>query len=232
MLLLLAACSVGCPHINAGLPPHLRQQGILPDSPAAGFYHTVASGEDLSQIAKFYEVELQHLAEVNNLKPPYLVAERQKLFIPGVVRVIRSAPPARPPGPSTNGIKDFSGLLTWPVEGRIISEFGVREGVQHNGISIEAAEGTPVRSAADGRVGHIGSIPGLGNVVLLEHANRLVTVYAHLKAIQTRTGRQVRKGDIIATVGSSGRTDTPSLYFEVRSKSKPRNPLFFLTRKP
>jgi murein DD-endopeptidase MepM/ murein hydrolase activator NlpD len=63
-----------------------------------------------------------------------------------------------------------------------------------------------------------------------EHASRLVTVYAHLKEIRVNSNRTVKRGDIIGTVGTSGRVETPSLYFEVRSRSKPRNPLFFLGR--
>jgi murein DD-endopeptidase MepM/ murein hydrolase activator NlpD len=117
------------------------------------------------------------------------------------------------------------------VEGRIVAEFGVKRGVQHNGVSIEAAEGAPVMAVQDGKVGHVGSIPGYGNVILIEHQNRLVTVYAHLKEMKVSPGKTVKQGSIIATVGSTGRTDQPQLYFEIRSKSKPRNPLFFLKKK-
>ena len=65
----------------------------------------------------------------------------------------------------------------------------------------------------------------------MEHANRLVTVYAHLKEIRVANDQSVKRGEIIGTVGTSGRVETPSLYFEVRSRSKPRNPLFFLGRR-
>jgi murein DD-endopeptidase MepM/ murein hydrolase activator NlpD len=128
-------------------------------------------------------------------------------------------------------VEDFSGALAWPVRGKIASEFGVRGGAQHNGIEIQAAEGTSVRAAASGRVGYVGSIPLYGNVVLIEHPNRLVTVYGHLKTIRVQNAAEVKRNDIIGTVGASGRADTPSLYFEVRSRSKPRNPLFFLDQK-
>ena len=103
--------------------------------------------------------------------------------------------------------------------------------MQHNGISIKAPPGTPVRSAANGTVGHVGAIPGYGKVILIEHNNRLVTVYAHLDEIRTREKDRVTNGQVIGTVGSTGRVDTPSLYFEVRSRSKPRNPLFFLSKR-
>jgi len=229
-LLTLAAFTFGCPHVNSGLPPPLRSPLLETNTPAEGLYHTVARNDDLNAIAKAYNVDPQQLAEVNNLKPPYLVTENTKLFIPGV-STTQKTDVSRMPATLPTRIEDFSGLLAWPVEGKIISEFGVRGGVQYNGISIEAADGTPVRCADDGRVGHVGSIPGYGNVVLVEHANRVVTVYAHLKEIKTSTGLTVKKGSVIGTVGSSGRVETPCLYFEVRSRSKPRNPLFFLVRR-
>lgn len=125
-------------------------------------------------------------------------------------------------------VEDFRGSLAWPVDGKVISEYGVRGGVQYNGIGIQAREGTPVKAAADGRVGSVKTIGEYGKVVLIEHADRLVTVYAHLKEIRVTNGEQVKRGQIIGTVGTSGRVETPSLHFEVRSRSKPRNPLFFL----
>jgi len=190
----------------------------------------VKQNENLSVIAKAYDVNPQHLAEVNNLKPPYDLKADSKIFVPGAsqVKAIRAAPERRRAEPR---VEAFTGLLSWPVNGKVVSQFGVRNGIQHNGIAIQAAEGTPIRAAESGKVGHVGKIAGLGNVVLIEHPNRLVTVYAHLKEIRVKQGIAINRGRIIGSVGSSGRTASPSLYFEVRSRSKPRNPLFFLDRK-
>jgi len=173
---------------------------------------------------------LQLLAEVNNLKPPYTISESALLFIPTGPPERKSEPSDGDPGRAPN-VEQFSELLAWPIEGPVTSQFGVREGVQHNGITIQAPAGSPVRSAADGRIGHVGAIPGYGNVVLIEHANRLVTVYGHLQRIDAEAGKPAKQGQVIGTVGSSGRADTPSLYFEVRTRSHPRNPLFFLPGK-
>jgi len=227
---LVLLVSAGCPHVNSGLPPSVRLPPLEPTLPAAGVYHPVSSGETLGSIAGAYEVEPQHLAEVNNLRPPYNLGQGGRVFIPGAPEVKRvEATTKRVPVESK--VEEFSGILSWPVEGQVVSGFGVREGMQHNGIGIEAAEGTPVRCAAEGKVGYVGQIAGYGNVILIEHANRMVTVYAHLKDIRTKRGDQVNRGDVVGTVGTSGRVDTASLYFEVRSKSKPRNPLFFLPRR-
>lgn len=229
MLMIMAALS-GCPHYNSGLPPSLRIPALKQDTPATGVFHTVMHQESLSSIAKAYGVDLQVLAEVNNLKPPYVIKADAKIFIPGESEV-KKVEPAPVNVQEKPQVKDFSGALAWPVEGKIISEFGVRGGTQYNGITIQAPEGAPVRAAAGGRVGHVGAIPGLGNVVLMEHANRMVTVYAHLKEIKVAAGDTIHAGHVVGAVGTSGRAEGPALYFEVRSKSKPRNPLFFLDRR-
>lgn len=215
----------GCPHHVGEHVLDRTAPRIQSKIPAAGTYHTVAQDETLSAIAKRYQVDLQHLAEVNDLKPPYTIRAQDRLFIPGARTEENSLPRATGEGPQ---VKRFDGVLAWPVRGPIISQFGVRQGVQHNGITIAAPAGSTVRSAADGRVGHVGNIPGYGDVVLIEHPNRLVTVYAHLHQITVQTGKQVKQGEGIGTVGTSGRADAPCLYFEVRSRSQPRNPLFFL----
>lgn len=219
-----------CPHYNSGLPPSLRLPPLKQDSPASGIFHTVMPNESLSGISKAYGVDLQILAEVNNLGPPYAIRANAKIFIPGAsdAKKVEPSPTTVHEKPE---VKDFSGVLGWPVEGKIISEFGVRGGTQYNGITIQATENTPVKAAAGGRVGHVGNIPGLGNVVLMEHSNRLITVYAHLKDIKVAIGDTLNRGHVVGTVGTSGRAEGPALYFEVRSKRNPRNPLFFLDRK-
>ena len=123
-----------------------------------------------------------------------------------------------------------SGKLIWPVRGRIVSQFGAQNRAEHNGILISAENPAPVRAAADGKVGYVGSIKGYGNVVLIEHADRLVTVYAHLDGSTVEKGALVKKGQAIGTVGNSGRTGRADLYFEVRSRSKPVDPLPLLEK--
>lgn len=228
--MLLAIGAAGCPHYNSGVPPSLRIPQLRSQVPATGLYHTVVRDETLSGIAKAYKVDLQQLAELNNLKPPYLIRENMKIFVPGASQPKKVEESPTPKVPEQR-VEEFTGILSWPLEGTVESEFGVRDGSQHNGITIGAAEGTPVRSAGAGKVGHVASIAGFGNVILIEHANHLITVYAHLKEMRAESGQPVKRGEVIGTVGTSGRVDAPGLYFEVRSRSKPRNPLFFLPRK-
>jgi LysM repeat protein len=229
-MLLFVVVLAGCPHYSSGLPPSLRLDHLEPDQPARGILHKVLPDQSLLLIAKAYNVDLQVLAEVNNLRPPYAIKADSNLFIPGASQAVRVEPSKAEPQEKSE-VKDFTGVLSWPVEGKIVSEFGVRGGTQYNGITIQAPEGSPVRASGNGRVGHLGTIPGYGNTVLIEHPNRLVSVYAHLKEFKIAAGDTVRNGQIIGTVGSSGRSEGPTLYYEVRSKSKPRNPLFFMDRK-
>lgn len=228
--LIVAAAILGCLHLNTGLPPSLKLPLLQHNSPASGVYHVVTRDDSLWNIAKTYGVDLQALAEVNNLKPPYTIKSNDKIFIPEATEIKKVETQSNSTVEEPT-VEDFSGALSWPVRGRIVSEFGVRGGTQYNGIGIQAEEGTPVNAAASGKVGYVGTIPFYGNVVLIEHANRLVTVYGHLKEIRVANGAVIKRNEIVGTVGTSGRADVPSLYFEVRSRSKPRNPLFFLDQK-
>ncbi len=229
-ILILVTFALGCPHYNFGVPTALRIPYLKPYNPVSGVYHNVGHNEGLPEIAKAYNVDLQHLAEVNNLRPPYSIKADTKVFVPGASQQ-RSVPVSQKPPPEELRVQDFGGSLAWPLEGKIVSQYGVGGGIQYNGIRIEAKEGTPVRAANDGRIGYVGTIGEYGKVVLIEHADQLVTVYAHLKEIRVANDQSVKKSEIIGTVGTSGRVETPSLHFEVRSRSKPRNPMFFLGRR-
>lgn len=217
----------GCPHYGSAgeLPPgdrELKQRNM-----AAGVNHTVNKDQDLANIAQAYGTDLRHPAEVNNLKPLYWINAGFSLFVP----CASHARPVMAKAKNTStsrAVRDVRGVLAWPLKGRVVSEFGVRDGTQFNGISIEAPEGSQVKAAADGVVGHVGSIPRYGNVILLEHPDRLVTVYAHLKEITVRKGDSVKRGETMAKLSNSGSAENGVLYFEVRSRSKPRNPSLFL----
>jgi murein DD-endopeptidase MepM/ murein hydrolase activator NlpD len=224
---ILAVFQWGCLHYGSASDSPPSNQDLKQRNIASGIHHTVKKDEDLAAIAKTYGTDAQHLAEVNNLKPPYTITAGSKLFVPAVSY----------DQPATAGVKNTSnergernlpGVLAWPLKGRVVSEFGVRDGTQFNGISIEASEGAEVKAAADGVVGHVGSIPGYGNVILLDHPERLVTVYAHLKEIEVRKGDAVKRGETLAKLANSGGAQNCVLYFEVRSRSKPRNPTSFL----
>ncbi|MFA5028695.1 MAG: M23 family metallopeptidase, partial [Candidatus Methylomirabilota bacterium] len=93
-------------------------------------------------------------------------------------------------------------LLVWPVAGRLNSPFGPRRSRFHTGIDLGAPQGDPVVAAADGRVLYARASRGpLGKTVVLEHADGLRTVYAHLSRLEAREGEAVRQGESIGAVG-------------------------------
>lgn len=121
--------------------------------------------------------------------------------------------------------------LMWPVKGQIITNFGPQPyGLYNDGINIKASHGTPVRAAENGVVAYVGNrIRSLGNLLLIKHNNKLVTVYAHLSRVQVKVGAKVIKGEIIANVGDTGTIRVSQLHFQVRlHNSQVINPLHYL----
>jgi len=120
--------------------------------------------------------------------------------------------------------------LRWPVEApRITSLFGSRWGRQHEGIDLQAPIGTPVVAADGGEVVYSGNtVRGYGNMIVLKHADGLMTVYAHNSVLLVKVGAVVRAGERIALSGQSGHASGPHVHFEVRRAEIPRDPLQFL----
>lgn len=122
----------------------------------------------------------------------------------------------------------------WPVMGRITSRFGERldpfggEGEFHTGLDIASFYGDDVRAAADGVVIWTGTREGYGRVVIIDHGFGITTWYAHLAAYDTQEGMRVKRGDVIAQEGDSGRATAPHLHFEVRINNAPVNPWPYL----
>lgn len=119
---------------------------------------------------------------------------------------------------------DFGSQLSFisPLNGRRSSEYGERKDPftgahrHHHGVDIAAPEGSPIRAAAPGKVAFSGTMPGYGNVVIIEHAGGYETRYAHNADNNVRKGDTVAAGQVVATVGSTGRSTGPHLHFEVR----------------
>lgn len=95
---------------------------------------------------------------------------------------------------------------------------------QHNGVDLAGATGTPVYATADGIVGKAKYWGSYGNYVQIEHGGELQTRYAHLSGYAVRAGDQVRKGQLIGYIGSTGRSTGPHLHYEVRLAGQPVDP--------
>jgi murein DD-endopeptidase MepM/ murein hydrolase activator NlpD len=126
----------------------------------------------------------------------------------------------------------------WPVQGIVTSSFGARldpfkgEGAFHTGIDIATNEGDAVRAPADGIVLKAGLGTGYGREVVVDHGHGVETLYAHLSGFAVVTGQDVRRGDILGYVGSSGHSTGPHLHYEVRIHDTPVNPSKYLPGAP
>jgi murein DD-endopeptidase MepM/ murein hydrolase activator NlpD len=120
-----------------------------------------------------------------------------------------------------------SGFI-WPVNGPVVSPFGMRWGRMHTGIDIAASYGTPIHSAASGRVIYAGWMDGYGNLVFVDHGGGISTGYAHQSSIAVSNGQTVSQGQLIGYVGCTGHCFGPHLHFEVRVNGSPVDPLGYL----
>lgn len=121
-----------------------------------------------------------------------------------------------------------------PVDGRISSIFGLRRFFNeqprrpHSGLDIAAPEGTPIKSAAAGTVIESGDFFFSGNMVYIDHGQGLISLYAHMHSIGVKTGDRVSKGQVIGTVGETGRVTGPHLHMAVIANQTLVDPLLFM----
>lgn len=121
----------------------------------------------------------------------------------------------------------------WPTEGYISSPYGLRfQGTEfHQGVDIAADVGTPIVATADGVVRAAGwTASGYGNMVDIDHGGGIMTRYGHASAVAVAAGQEVRRGQIIAYVGSTGYSTGPHLHYEVRVGGQPVNPASYMSQ--
>lgn len=131
--------------------------------------------------------------------------------------------------PSFEGIPftERKGRMAWPVDGQALNKFGQRKPdsrVRWQGLLMQANEGEDIRAIHDGRVVYADWFAGQGLMLLIDHGDRFMSLYAHNSTILKQTGELVSAGEPIATVGNSGGQSETGLYFEIRSKGKPVDP--------
>jgi murein DD-endopeptidase MepM/ murein hydrolase activator NlpD len=118
----------------------------------------------------------------------------------------------------------------WPVAGKITSDYGQRENPIngrsefHPALDISAHAGVPVKATADGVVSFSGWSKGNGNLVVIEHGFGFSTLYAHNSSTKVQVGQKVKRGDIIALVGSTGNATGPHVHYEIWVNGKSVNP--------
>lgn len=118
--------------------------------------------------------------------------------------------------------------LLRPCKGMVSSPFGMRNGKLHKGMDIANNLGAPIYAAYDGVISYAGWISGYGKTIKVDHGGGLETIYAHCSTIKVKKYQQVKSGDKIGEVGSTGRSTGPHVHFEVRINGVPKNPAKYM----
>lgn len=132
------------------------------------------------------------------------------------------------PKQSLNGLAQYKNKLNWPVKGTIQHRFGSNKfanKVKWNGIVINAESGKNVQAIHNGQVVFADWLRGFGLMVIIDHGQGYLSLYGQNESLLKSTGDWVEAGEPVATVGRSGGTTEPGLYFEIRFKGKPQNPV-------
>jgi murein DD-endopeptidase MepM/ murein hydrolase activator NlpD len=194
------------------------------DSVAIEKVYIVQRKDTLFRIAKENNMTVEQLKKLNNLKSNSLHVG-QKIYIIAPRGGITTKPPTQVV--SEEDLKSKSKIrkdLVMPVDGRAISEYGIRNGRPHKGIDLAASNGMPVYAVLDGTIVYSGLQGSYGNVVVIEHPDYVMTVYGHNEKNLVAVGDIVKQGQVIATVGSTGNATCPHVHFEYRIKGKAINP--------
>lgn len=205
-------------------PPFTLTPGRELELPPPRF-HDVARGESFEDVARGYNVDLRSLALLNRMRPPYDVAVGARIVLPALARAY--GPPASvDDAGGAPAVHDSAVRLSWPLRGQIVARFGMQpSGARLDGVEIAARAGEAIAAAADGEVVYAGSdLPAYGALVLVRHADSVVTAYGYARRILVREGQHVRAGEPIAEAGapSDGR---PRLLFQVRRGRDAVDPL-------
>jgi septal ring factor EnvC (AmiA/AmiB activator) len=142
----------------------------------------------------------------------------------------KAAPPKRPAVASAPALR--VGGLGWPVSGSLLASYGgqLPDGRRSEGVLIAASAGTAVKAVADGTVVFADWMTGYGNILIIDHGNGYMSLYAHNDGLLRDAGDAVKRGDPVASVGTSGGQTRPALYFELRRNGAPVNPGSWLSR--
>ena len=138
-----------------------------------------------------------------------------------------------PTGPS-GSIRPWKGVLDWPARGALVETFGRHRHPKFdawtvsNGISLSLPEGTPVRSVYSGKAVYAQWLAEYGNLVILDHGDGVLTLYAWLQAVSVTPGSYVPAGSTVGLAGVGPGREEPGVYFEVRDRQRAQDPVAWL----
>src|SRR5690606_26675565 len=191
-------------------------------------------GDEIYRILRVTATIVKELARVNNFSPPYTIEVGQKLkVICGscsgnkiyTLKTSKVTPSYQVPKSSWPTVGQRCWI--WPASGKVVAPYSLTEG-GNKGIDIAAARGTPVYASGAGKVVDVGNqLRGYGNLIMTKHGEDYITAYAHNDTMLVNNGQNVKAGQKIATMGSTG-TDTVKLHFQIRYKATAIDPQRYL----
>ncbi|HBA45605.1 MAG: Peptidase M23B [Candidatus Nomurabacteria bacterium GW2011_GWF2_40_31] len=206
--------------------------------PISGLEHTVTKGQTLKNIAKLYKADVNDIAFYNGITPDDKLDVGDKLMIPGGEMFdeggdkpapnLNSAPARDRNYYATHPIQNLIGYFVNPAPAGHKTQ-GLH-GPGHRGIDIGAPTGTEIYASASGKVlvvktgckvGQKRCGGGYGNMAIVEHPNGTKTLYAHMSRLNTKSGADVMRGQVIGYVGNTGRSTGPHIHFEVFNAKNP-----------
>ncbi|OGP69357.1 MAG: hypothetical protein A2169_11320 [Deltaproteobacteria bacterium RBG_13_47_9] len=184
--------------------------------------------EKKEEIKKVKESKQTLLSAIRNQKVLYhkLIGElegREKEFQALIDKLEREKTSLAHGAPKGDSLK---GKLIPPIEGKVISLFKEKG---QNGIEIKAPLGTEIRAVLSGKILYADWFKGFGNVVIIDHGNHMFTVSAYCSELLKKAGEPVSQGEAIARVGSAGSLKGPCLYFEIRHRGRPQDPMAWIS---
>lgn len=215
---------------NLELNPDLLRIGDqLEIPPVDGALHTVQVGDTLSSIAAKYKVDMDQIIgfPANNLADTATaLSVGTRLIIPGGVKPYVAPQVYAYTGSIPSSAAVGSGAFVWPTSGSVTQRYWGG----HKAIDIGSWTGAPVKASDSGHVivAQPGWNNGYGNMVVVDHGNGFVSLYAHLNSIYVRKGENVARGQQVGTVGNTGNSTGPHLHLEIRYLGVPRNPFSYL----
>lgn len=187
-------------------------------------------------------IKVNNSTNATNVSNPRVVATKNSVSEHDLsIREENNSPTSNPtsikskqPKIDVNRVKlvEKNNTFIWPVQGPVISKFGSKAGGLYNdGINIRAKNDDKVKSVEDGLVAYVGNeLRGYGNLIIIKHSGGWISAYAHLGKSKVSRGDKVKKGEVIAYVGSTGNVKSPQLYFGLRKGREAVNPELYLAR--
>lgn len=214
---------------NLGLRALIRPGQKLTILPVDGLTHTVQRGENISSIAKRYQVTADSILSYNRIPGERSIVAGQTLIVPGG-KPVPAPTPSRPSSgsnvasvPRTPAVDSGTKLL-WPTVSHRINQYFTWS---HHALDIHGTMGTSIYAAESGVVLESRWGGAYGNMVLIRHDNGIVTRYGHHSKNLVAKGDRVERGEVIALMGSTGRSTGPHLHFEVIVGRSLVNPLSY-----